>query len=552
MPSLPTRIGAGLAHPLHDGAATRAMEQALVLQLLPHALMERAGRAIARLARAVAPHARQVWIAAGPGNNGGDGLQAAASLQAAGIEVFVTLCGDGARARPADAQAALAAARTAGVQLVDAPPAGLTPDDLCIDALLGIGRTTQPADAKRASPAAPWLLAALQWLRQSPAPVLAVDVPTGLQADTGVVDPELIAACDGPASAGGLFDCKFTLSLLTLKPGLFTAAGRDAAGEIWFDNLQDASAVSAASSASPASPGSSASRASKPADVDAAAPSAEKKALRTDGAVAWLNAAPAQPTRPQASHKGMFGDVAVIGGEGIARRGMGMSGAAVLAATAAASNGAGRVLLALLNDDIAGNAISPPAEIMLRRPDVLDLAKSTVVCGCGGGEAVAPVLARVLREARALVLDADALNAVSEDEELQQLLASRNGPTILTPHPLEAARLLGWDDAHRVQADRLAAARALVERYRCVVVVKGSGSIVAGPGRLPAINPTGNGRLATAGTGDVLAGMAGAALAANPSDAFAAAAAAVYHHGALADAWPADRPLTAWALARRC
>lgn len=248
----------------------------------------------------------------------------------------------------------------------------------------------------------------------------------------------------------------------------------------------------------------------------------------------------------------MFGDVAVIGGEGIARRGMGMSGAAVLAATAAASNGAGRVLLALLNDDIAGNAISPPAEIMLRRPDVLDLAKSTVVCGCGGGEAVAPVLARVLREARALVLDADALNAVSEDVELQQLLASRDGPTILTPHPLEAARLLGWDDAHRVQADRLAAARALVERYRCVVVVKGSGSIVAGPGRLPAINPTGNGRLATAGTGDVLAGMAGAALAANPSDAFAAAAAAVYRHGALADAWPADRPLTAWALARRC
>jgi hydroxyethylthiazole kinase-like uncharacterized protein yjeF len=174
-----------------------------------------------------------------------------------------------------------------------------------------------------------------------------------------------------------------------------------------------------------------------------------------------------------------------------------------------------------------------------------------VACGCGGGEAVRAVLPKVLSTARALVLDADALNAIAADASLQSLLAARGRrglPTVLTPHPLEAARLLDSTSA-QVQADRLAAGASLVARFGCVVVLKGSGSVIAGPGRAPLINPTGSARLATAGTGDVLAGMVAARLATG-ADAFDAAAAAVFDHGRAADLWPAERGFTAAELAQ--
>ncbi|HEY0886598.1 MAG TPA: ADP/ATP-dependent (S)-NAD(P)H-hydrate dehydratase, partial [Ramlibacter sp.] len=147
--------------------------------------------------------------------------------------------------------------------------------------------------------------------------------------------------------------------------------------------------------------------------------------------------------------------------------------------------------------------------------------------------------------------DADALNAIAADTQLESLLkarAQRSRPTALTPHPLEAGRLLGCTAA-QVQADRLGASRELVQRLGCVVVLKGSGTVIAGPGRTPLLNPTGNARLASAGTGDVLAGLVASQLAAVP-DAFDAAAAAVYEHGRLADAWPPGQALTASALAR--
>jgi hydroxyethylthiazole kinase-like uncharacterized protein yjeF len=172
------------------------------------------------------------------------------------------------------------------------------------------------------------------------------------------------------------------------------------------------------------------------------------------------------------------------------------------------------------------------------------------VCGCGGGDAVRALLPRVLSTAASLVLDADALNAVAADPGLQRLLEARvrrGRPTVLTPHPLEAARLLGVSAAE-VQADRLAAATTLGRRYG-VVVLKGSGSVIARDGAPPVVNLTGNGRLATAGTGDVLAGMVGAALAGGMS-AFEAARTAVWRHGDLADRWPPDVPLTAGGLAR--
>jgi hydroxyethylthiazole kinase-like uncharacterized protein yjeF len=149
------------------------------------------------------------------------------------------------------------------------------------------------------------------------------------------------------------------------------------------------------------------------------------------------------------------------------------------------------------------------------------------------------------------VLDADALNALATDSQLATLLRARQHrgrETVLTPHPLEAARLLGRSVAE-VQQDRLNAAETLARRLGCAVVLKGSGTVVAAPGQGTAINPSGNARLATAGTGDVLAGMVGARLAAG-QPAFQAACDAVYQHGRAADHWPPDQPLTASALAR--
>ncbi|HEX2545588.1 MAG TPA: NAD(P)H-hydrate dehydratase [Ramlibacter sp.] len=470
------RITPGTPWPLFDIAATRRLEERAGAALPPHTLMQRAGLAVARLALAIAPHARTIWIACGPGNNGGDGLEAAMHLKAWGKEPVVTWLGDTARA-PQDARASWQRARDAGVVFADAPPAAW---DLAIDALLGIGSTRPPQGA---------LLEHIRSINVRGAPVLAVDLPSGLDADTGMA-AEVVRATH-------------TLALLALKPGLFTGHGRDAGGEVWFDDLQVANAGEAP--------------------------------------VAWLGGAPGESPRLHASHKGSYGDVAVIGGAA------GMVGAALLAARAALHHGAGRVFVGLL-DPAAPALDAQQPDLMLRTWDSLDLSRMAVACGCGGGDAVRATLPRVLH-AQALVLDADALNAIGADAQLQAGLQARAGrglPTVLTPHPLEAARLLGSDTAG-VQSDRLAAARGLAQRFGCVVVLKGSGTVIASARGELRINPTGNARLAIAGTGDVLAGMVAARLA-RGEDAMTAACAAVYLHGAAADRWPGERPLTASAL----
>jgi len=166
------------------------------------------------------------------------------------------------------------------------------------------------------------------------------------------------------------------------------------------------------------------------------------------------------------------------------------------------------------------------------------LAQTTVVCGCGGGDAVRAVLPRVLSTSGRLVLDADALNAVAQDSALQSLLrsrAARGRGTVITPHPLEAARLLGMSVAE-VQQDRLHAARELAQRFGCVALLKGSGTVIAAPGEILRINPTGNASLATAGTGDVLAGLIGGLWAQQESAAaLDIASTAAYRHGRAAD-----------------
>jgi len=466
--------------PLFDLAVTRRIEAAAQATLPPHTLMQRAGLAAARLALALAPHARTVWIACGPGNNGGDGLEAAMHLQRWGLRPVVTWLGEEARLPP-DARASLQRARDARVRFADQPPVELGPDDLVIDALLGIGAMRAPQGRM-----AEWLVR----LRSSPATLLALDVPSGLDADRGSlylpIAPDSIAAGADPDCVDGQFPldsspaARHTLSLLTCKPGLFTAQGRDACGTLWFDDLG--------------------------VDPGEQAP------------VAWLNAAPQPAPRPHDSHKGSYGDVAVIGGASDVTRGVAMTGAALLAASAALHGGAGRVYVGLLGTSAPAFDPTQP-ELMFRHPDALPLAQLTVVCGCGGGEAVRALLPAALAQAPRLVLDADALNVIAHDDALRQALAARAGrrlATVLTPHPLEAARLLA-SDARQVQADRLHAARTLAERLACTVVLKGSGSVIAAPGHTPRLNATGNARLATPGSGDVLAGLIGARLAAGPS-----------------------------------
>jgi len=558
------RITPSAPYPLHDTAATRRIEQAAAAALPPHTLMQRAGLAVARLALALAPHARTVWVACGPGNNGGDGLEAAMHLRQWGLAPVVTWLGDEAHA-PADARASLARARAAGVCFADEPPT-LQAQDLCIDALLGIGVTRAPEGRMAA-----WLA----HMAASPAPCLAVDLPTGLNADTGRwLRPDAILSEAPSAYSTGIKghfyseNRRHTLSLLTLKPGLFTCEGRDACGTLWFDDLGACRTLGVESENAPQrgqflpdSPLHSGAMGQEDGKKWAAAAHSQPTIPKPDRllgvapdtgvpASAWLSGPPAPAPRAHASHKGSYGDVAVVGGEGLARRGLGMTGAALLAASAALHGGAGRVLLALLDD--AGLAVDvQQPELMLRRFEALALEQLSVVCGCGGGEAVRAVLPAVLERAARLVLDADALNTIAAAPPLQALLAARAGrgqPTVLTPHPLEAARLLATS-AMQVQADRLRAACALAERFQCVAVLKGSGTVVAAPGAAPSINPTGNARLATAGTGDVLAGLIGASLAAGHT-ALQAACAAVYQHGQAADQWPAGRTLTAGALAR--
>jgi hydroxyethylthiazole kinase-like uncharacterized protein yjeF len=171
------------------------------------------------------------------------------------------------------------------------------------------------------------------------------------------------------------------------------------------------------------------------------------------------------------------------------------------------------------------------------RGAVATLAETTVVCGCGGGDAVRAALPRLLSTATRLVLDADALNAIAADPSLQTLVAVRAGRglrTILTPHPLEAARLLA-SSTTAIQGDRLGAARELGERYHAVVVLKGSGSVIASEGEPLRVNMTGNASLASAGTGDVLAGWIGGRWASDTASAFDVATRGVIEHGEAAE-----------------
>lgn len=468
---------------LYTAARTRDMEQRAQAQRPAHALMQRAGWAVARLALAVCPHGQVFWIACGPGNNGGDGLQAAWHLHQWGKTVHVTSVAEPDQ-WPADAAQAWRQLQDAGVYLSPHAPAHW---DGAVDALLGLGGQ-RPVEGRMAE----WLVQ----MAHASAPVVHVDVPSGLDADTGLWrGPPM----DGPAP-------RHTLALLTLKPGLFTGDGRDVCGALWFDDLGVPPDL--------------------PPDAVLAAPM---------GAAA----------RAHNSHKGHYGDVAAVGGAS------GMTGAVLLAAMAALRSGAGRVMVCPLDEAALPAMAAQHPSLMVRPWATLPVRELHAVCGCGGGDAVRAALPALLSTARSLVLDADALNAL-QDPSLMQLLRQRTRrglPTVLTPHPLEAARLLACS-AQDVQSDRLRAARELVAHTGAVVVLKGSGTVIADRSHTPVINTTGNALLASGGTGDVLAGMV-AGLLAQGMTAFDAAVTAVQRHGLAANLWPQALAFDAWTLTQR-
>ncbi|HEV3430398.1 MAG TPA: NAD(P)H-hydrate dehydratase [Paraburkholderia sp.] len=470
-------------------AQLREREHAAQASLPAHTLMARAGAAAAHFLREQILHApsaasaRPVWFAAGPGNNGGDALVAAAALKRAGIDCEVCMP---VEVKPDDARWALAEARAAGVPITQTPPASFDGYGWLVDGLFGIG-LARALDGEFGA-----LAERLSARTRERGHVLALDVPSGLDTDTGNV-----------VGGGTAVRASHTVTFIAAKPGLYTGVGRDYAGLV------------------------------SVAPIGIESPLAPQSAH-----IAQLNATalfgPSMPARDFATHKGSFGTLAVIGGD------TGMCGAPILAARAALLAGAGKVNVGFLGSD-APPYDAPHPELMLHSAGKLALdAMSAVAAGCGmGGSASARQLVeRILRLDTAVLLDADALNLVARDEALAAHVCEhgrrRSAPCVLTPHPLEAARLLGTDTAE-VQRDRLASARALAARYEAVVVLKGSGTVIAAPNGRLAINPTGNAALATGGTGDVLGGLIGALLAQRLPP-FEAALAGVYLHGLAADA----------------
>lgn len=461
--------GLPVQNALYTGSVIRRIE-ALFSQSADPPLMERAGLAVAELARELAGTG-EILVVAGPGNNGGDALVAARHLKNGWFPVTMVMIGDPHRLST-DASAALAAWRAQGGVLETAIPSGRH-WSLVLDGLLGMG-LARPVTGRMEE----WIGA----INRTQAPVLALDVPSGLSADTGQV-------------LGCAVRAHHTVTFIAHKPGLFTLDGPDHCGTV---HLRDLGLT----------------------PVQLPPPSG------------WLLGtsllAEAFPARRQNSHKGLFGSVGIVGGA------PGMVGAAFLAGRAALRLGAGRVHVGLLAPAL-WDPVQP--ELMVRSAaDTLALDQLTaLVLGPGLGhspEALTILQAGIARPVP-LLLDADALNLLASHPQLQQPLARRQAPLLLTPHPAEAARLLNSSTAD-VQADRIAAALTLASRYRAQVVLKGVGSICATPEGRWYLNPTGNPGMASAGTGDVLSGMAGALLA-QGLDAETALLAAIYLHGLAAD-----------------
>ena len=446
----------------------RAIEE---LGIPGYELMTRAGHATLNGLRALWPAARSVAVLCGPGNNGGDGYVVARVARAQGLRARVVALADPERLA-GDARRAYDDFVAAGGRSEPWSPDVLEAD-VIVDAIYGTGLTREVSGEPATVIAA---------ANGSGRPIVAVDIPSGLQADTGEVL--------GIAARAAL-----TVTFIGRKLGCYLGAAPDCVGRLLFDDLA----------------------------VPQQAYARQHPTARLLGEV---DVATALPRRRRGAHKGEHGHVLVIGG------GPGMPGAARLAGEAALRAGAGLVTVAVHPDNAA--VVAARAELMcVATRSAADLAmpleRATLLAigpGLGRGEWARELLAAALESGRPAVVDADALNLIADSPRCSDRW-------VLTPHPGEAARLLGLSPGE-VQADRLAALRALQGRYGGTIVLKGSGSLVLSPGELPRLCDRGNAGMATAGMGDVLTGVI-AGIAAQCRDLAAAARAGVFVHAQAGD-----------------
>jgi NAD(P)H-hydrate epimerase len=462
---------------LYSTAQVRALDAYAIetLGIPGYTLMKRAGEAALRYLRTRFPVAHRIVIVCGSGNNGGDGYVLARFAQAAGLTV-TALAATSPAALRADARKAYDDLSASGGQVLPYARERLQEGEVIVDALLGTGLHGSAREE---------LARVIRDINGSGRPVLAVDVPSGLDSDTGVPLGETVRA-----------DC--TVTFVGLKTGLFIGDGPEFAGTVFFDDLEIL-----------------------PAEAGAPRPRIERI---LDSAIQQ-----ALPRRARSSHKGNFGRVLIVGG------GVGMPGAVRLAGEACLRVGAGLVTVAVAPENVAAISSGRPELICLPLTDVEALrepADRADVIAIGPGLGRTPwaraALEVVLRAGKSLVVDADALNIIAESRE------PARADWIMTPHPGEAARLLGahTDD---VQLDRLTALDRLVGRYHGTVVLKGAGTLVGAPDRMPALCERGNPGMATAGMGDVLTGTI-AGILAQCRDTWLAARVGVLVHAMAGDA----------------
>jgi NAD(P)H-hydrate epimerase len=436
--------GQGYDFPRRFYSAAQAREldrRAIAGGTAGHALMQRAAAAAWRELLCRWPRAQALAVLCGPGNNGGDGYEIARLARAAGLDVQLFQVGKA----PAKGEAALAhKGWLDGGGAVAEYRAQAVRADVVVDAIFGIGLTRAPEGAAQAA------ILAANAARAAGAGVLAVDVPSGLDADRGVAPGDAVRA-------------DLTVTFIGAKLGLYTAEGPDYAGAVVFDGLGIADELPGAA-----------------------------EGLRPESLAALL------PRRARTAHKGDMGHVLLAGGE------QGMAGAILLAGRAALRGGAGWVSVATRAAHAATLTAAQP-ELMCHGVEDARalrglLERATVVAlgpGLGRTDWSRAIWSQAVAAPQPLVVDADGLNWLAENPQQRE-------DWVLTPHPGEAARLLGSTPA-AIQADRPAAARELQRRYGGVAVLKGAGTLVQG--RALALCPHGNPGMAVGGMGDVLCGL---------------------------------------------
>ncbi|HEY6931530.1 MAG TPA: NAD(P)H-hydrate dehydratase [Thermoanaerobaculia bacterium] len=481
--------------PVLDSRQMRAADAAAIRGGVPSTLlMENAAASLIEELEQTFPDRRRVAVVCGPGNNGGDGLAAARLLSQRGHAVVVFTLGDPASYR-GDAAENASRARRSGLELVSLSEKrgarsfvrGLEACDLVIDALFGTGLS------RGLSGLAARVVASVNAVGR---PVISADVPSGLPADSG----RLIGPC---------VRAELTVAFAAAKICHVLPPGRERCGRVVVRDI--------------------------------GIPAAVLSRQRTNLSISERrDVAALLPPRAQDSHKGDFGRLAVIAGS------RGKTGAAALAARGALRAGAGLVTV-FCPSSIESAVVSALPETMTHGlPDrggalTADAAKellsalsdfdaAAVGPGLGASSDVEALLEKLIHTKLPLVCDADALNAFAGDPAR---FGRRSGPIVLTPHPGEAGRLLG-SSSREVQGDRLGSATSLARRSRAVVLLKGSGTLIATPRGRVTVNPTGTPLMSTAGAGDVLTGALGAFLASGlPAE--SAAIAAAYLHGAAGD-----------------